>query len=365
MIIHIGHTVDMERYLHEQAFSQAVESGTCLIINANIESKIINFIMLDRPDLIAELYETNKLHSDARFINFDHFTGLQVASLFKAIESIKYFISLGASTTLTNVIGRDALWYVTTKNILMGMKKLGDNEIYDNEMEEKDDLQEFYFLSKQLDKLLITAHLARIPTDVKLEDAYQKMELTKILRIRFNELQNYQDINDLPPMPEKMYHDFMKMIVHDELNDFKEYLSTINNNEEDDDGDGSSNININNHIIHAPILNSNPFLKRTYLRHEIFKRIHLCPKIYAYFTALSYVEKSSYKNFVDSNGREADYFLSLEYLELSQELKCDDAEFLTFNDTEMVMKGNKNGQDNLKSLTTSSTMSLNTRSDTK
>ena len=201
----------MERYLHEQAFSQAVESGTCLIINANIESKIINFIMLDRPDLIAELYETNKLHSDARFINFDHFTGLQVASLFKAIESIKYFISLGASTTLTNVIGRDALWYVTTKNILMGMKKLGDNEIYDNEMEEKDDLQEFYFLSKQLDKLLITAHLARIPTDVKLEDAYQKMELTKILRIRFNELQNYQDINDLPPMPEKMYHDFMKM----------------------------------------------------------------------------------------------------------------------------------------------------------
>ena len=28
----------MERYLHEQAFSQAVESGTCLIINANIES---------------------------------------------------------------------------------------------------------------------------------------------------------------------------------------------------------------------------------------------------------------------------------------------------------------------------------------
>ena len=63
-------------------------------------------------------------------------------------------------------------------------------------MEEKDDLQEFYFLSKQLDKLLITAHLARIPTDVKLEDAYQKMELTKILRIRFNELQNYQDINE-------------------------------------------------------------------------------------------------------------------------------------------------------------------------
>ena len=50
---------------------------------------------------------------------------------------------------------------------------------------------------------------------------------------------------------------------------------------------------------------------------------------------------------------------------MSQELKCDDAEFLTFNDTEMVMKGNKNGQDNLKSLTTSSTMSLNTRSDTK
>ena len=87
MIIHIGHTVDMERYLHEQAFSQAVESGTCLIINANIESKIINFIMLDRPDLIAELYETNKLHSDARFINFDHFTGLQVASLYKAIET--------------------------------------------------------------------------------------------------------------------------------------------------------------------------------------------------------------------------------------------------------------------------------------
>ena len=57
---------------------------------------------------------------------------------------------------------------------LINIKKLGEDEIYDNEMEEKEDLQEFYFLSKQLDKLLITAHLARIPTDVKLEDAYQK-----------------------------------------------------------------------------------------------------------------------------------------------------------------------------------------------
>ena len=86
-----------------------------------------------------------------------------------------------------------------------------------------------------------------------------------------------------------------------------------------DEGDGvvgSSNININNHIIHAPILHSNPFVKRTYLRHEIFKRIHLCPKIYAFYKSLPYVEKSSYKNFVDSNGREADYFLSLEYTNL-------------------------------------------------
>ena len=81
--------------LKEEAVQQAKGSGRSLIIGKNIESQLINYLMLDRASDIDEIYETNMLHCDARFVNYDHFTGLQVATLYKSIKSVKYFIANG------------------------------------------------------------------------------------------------------------------------------------------------------------------------------------------------------------------------------------------------------------------------------
>ena len=296
--------------LKEEAVQQAKGSGRSLIIGKNIESQLINYLMLDRASDIDEIYETNMLHCDARFVNYDHFTGLQVATLYKSIKSVKYFIANGASTSLTNVVGRNALWYVSTKNNMMDGRKLNNDGLYDDGKE--NDLENSN-VTITLDKLLFTAQLARTPDNFKLEDAYKKLELAKILRFRFNELQNYQDLNDFEPMPEKEYATLIDIIINDRLNDFKEYLNHNNANKKDC-----------NEFIYAPIINSHPFLKRTYLSHEIFKRIHQCPKICSFYRTLPNVGDSPYRNFIDSNGREADYYLSLEYLELAQEMVYDD-----------------------------------------
>ena len=168
--------------LKEQAVQQAKCSGTSFIIGKNIESQLVNCLLLDRASDIDKIYETNMLHCDARFVNYDNFTGLQVAVLYKSIKSIKYFIASGASTSLTNVVGRNALWYVSTKNIMMDGRKLSKDDLYDDEKE--NDLENSN-LTMTLDKLLFTAQLSQTPDDFKLEDAYKKLELAKIIRFRF------------------------------------------------------------------------------------------------------------------------------------------------------------------------------------
>ena len=56
-------------------------------------------------------------------------------------------------------------------------------------------------LTKQMDKLLVTAELARTPEDQSLDDTFKKQELAKLLRFRFDELQRYQDVHAEAPIP--------------------------------------------------------------------------------------------------------------------------------------------------------------------
>ena len=95
----------MEKYIRAELFEMATKTGALLTIEKGVDSEIINALMLDRPDLVEEVYEKNNLHVDARFVNYDDFTGLQASALFKAIESMGYFVSAGASTSLTNKCG--------------------------------------------------------------------------------------------------------------------------------------------------------------------------------------------------------------------------------------------------------------------
>ena len=212
-----------------------------------------------------------------------------------------YFVSAGASTSLTNKVGRNALWYVTARSNLKHDK--GDRP---------DKRADQLTLTKQMDKLLITAELARTPEDKSLDDTFKKQELAKLLRFRFDELQRYQDVHAAAPIPMETYLALVDMFVNDDLDAFKACINC---------GDGenkkSTGATMSVSFVNRPIENITPFFQRTYLRHEIFKRIHMCPRIYKYFVSLP--EAQVNRNAIDSNGREADYFLSEEYLALMEE----------------------------------------------
>ena len=68
--------------------------------------------------LVEEVYEKNNLHVDARFVNYDDFTGLQASALFKAIESMGYFVSAGASTSLTNKWGFESVIFCISFDLI-------------------------------------------------------------------------------------------------------------------------------------------------------------------------------------------------------------------------------------------------------
>ena len=290
----------MEKHIREELFEQATKTGASLTIEKGVDSEIINALRLDRPDLVEEVYEKHNLHVDARFVNYDDFTGLQASALFKAIESMGYFVSAGASTSLTNKVGRNALWYVTARSTI---KHNLSGDVGDRPDQRVDQLN----LTKQMDKLLVTAELARTPEDQSLDDTFKKQELAKLLRFRFDELQRYQDVHTEAPIPTETYLALVDMLVNDDLDAFKACIN-CNNGEKQNAGKAAVSVSLAN----RPIENITPFFQRTYLRHEIFKRIHLCPKIYKYFVSLPDAQMN--RNAIDSNGREAEYFLSEDYL---------------------------------------------------
>ena len=67
--------------------------------------------------------------------------------------------------------------------------------------------------------------------------------------------------------------------------------------------------------INAPILNPSPVIERTYLLHEIAKNFAMNEKLTTYIKGLD--ENAIDLNKVDSHGRDAHWYETLEHLELS------------------------------------------------